>query len=63
MVYFIVKNRETRDDLGEEYHDRQRQEQRQRRHIKHRQRLGYSVEVTKCYLLHELFSGLAMRQA
>ena len=47
IVYFIIKDRVTYDDLGEDYYDRRRQEQLKRHHIKRLQRLGYSVEVTE----------------
>ena len=47
IVYFIIKDRVTYDDLGEDYYDRQRQEQLKRHHIKRLQRLGYHVEVTE----------------
>ena len=47
IVYFIIKERVTYDDLGENYYDRQRQEQLKRHHIKRLQRLGYHVEVTE----------------
>ena len=47
IVYFIIKDRVTYDDLGEDYYDRQRQDQLKRHHINRLQRLGYSVEVTR----------------
>ena len=47
IVYFSIKDRVTYADLGEDYHDRQRQDQLKRHHIKRLQRLGYSVEVTE----------------
>ena len=47
IVYFIIKDRVTYNDLGEDYHDRRRQEQLKRHHIKRLQRLGYTVEVAE----------------
>ena len=47
IVYFSIKDRVTYADLGEDYHDRQRQDQLKRHHIKRLQRLGNSVEVTE----------------
>ena len=39
IVYFIIKDRVTYDDLGEDYYDRRRQEQLKRHHVKRLQRL------------------------